>query len=129
MMCRITRWFISQSIDSNRPMPGRIDRHLAGCPRCKIFMQTTDVLTQRLVEDAPGIRDYAELSIALDETIQNGGGPRVLGRLHAEAPKIPRIAMTTMSSTSVKPAFLRIYPPSSDGDIYRIPWGVMIITC
>lgn len=37
------------------------------------------------------IRDYAAISIALDPTIENGGGHRVLGRLHTEAPKIPFI--------------------------------------
>lgn len=37
------------------------------------------------------IRDYATVSIALDPTIQNGGGHRILGRLHTEAPKIPFI--------------------------------------
>ncbi|MDX1631658.1 MAG: TRAP transporter TatT component family protein [Thermoanaerobaculia bacterium] len=35
------------------------------------------------------IRRYAETVIALDETYEHGGGYRVLGRLHAEAPKIP----------------------------------------
>ncbi len=37
------------------------------------------------------IRDYAGASVALDPTIENGGGHRVLGRLHTEAPKIPFI--------------------------------------
>lgn len=35
------------------------------------------------------IRDYAEITIALDETIENAGGHRVLGRLHTEAPRLP----------------------------------------
>lgn len=37
------------------------------------------------------IRDFAGASVALDPTIENGGGHRVLGRLHTEAPKIPFI--------------------------------------
>lgn len=40
---------------------------------------------------AAKIRDYAAVSIALDPTIQNGGGHRILGRLHTEAPRIPFI--------------------------------------
>ena len=40
---------------------------------------------------AAKIRDYASVSIALDGEIENGGGHRILGRLHTEAPKIPFI--------------------------------------
>ncbi|HEX6199563.1 MAG TPA: hypothetical protein VF150_04805, partial [Thermoanaerobaculia bacterium] len=35
------------------------------------------------------IRDYAETARALNESYENGGPHRVLGRLHALAPKIP----------------------------------------
>lgn len=35
------------------------------------------------------IRDYAETALALDETYETGGPHRVLGRLHALAPRIP----------------------------------------
>lgn len=35
------------------------------------------------------IRRYAKTVIAIDETFEHAGGHRVLGRLHAEAPKIP----------------------------------------
>lgn len=38
---------------------------------------------------ATKIRKFAEIVILLDETIENAGGHRVLGRLNAEAPKIP----------------------------------------
>jgi len=40
---------------------------------------------------ATKIRDYASISIALDPTVEHGGGHRILGRLHTEAPKIPFI--------------------------------------
>jgi tetratricopeptide (TPR) repeat protein len=35
------------------------------------------------------IRDWAEKVIALDEGYEHGGGHRLLGRLHTEAPRIP----------------------------------------
>jgi tetratricopeptide (TPR) repeat protein len=38
---------------------------------------------------ATKIRKFAEIVILLDETVQNAGGHRILGRLNAEAPKIP----------------------------------------
>lgn len=40
---------------------------------------------------ATKIRKFAEIVILLDENIENGGGHRVLGRLNAEAPKIPLV--------------------------------------
>ncbi len=40
---------------------------------------------------AAKVRDYAEIVIGLDETFENGGAHRILGRLHFEAPKVPFI--------------------------------------
>jgi len=40
---------------------------------------------------ATKIRKFAEIVILLDERIENAGGHRVLGRLNAEAPKIPLV--------------------------------------
>jgi tetratricopeptide (TPR) repeat protein len=37
------------------------------------------------------IRDYAEIVIRVDERYEGGGGHRILGRLHTEAPRIPLI--------------------------------------
>lgn len=37
------------------------------------------------------IRDLAELVIAVDPTVENAGGHRLLGRLHYECPKIPLV--------------------------------------
>jgi tetratricopeptide (TPR) repeat protein len=38
---------------------------------------------------AKRIRDHALASIALDETIEHAGGHRLIGRLHAVAPRVP----------------------------------------
>ena len=38
---------------------------------------------------AKKIRNFAEITIQVDENLENAGGHRILGRLHAEAPKIP----------------------------------------
>jgi tetratricopeptide (TPR) repeat protein len=35
------------------------------------------------------IRDYSQVVIALNENVEGAGGPRILGRLHTEAPKLP----------------------------------------
>ena len=38
---------------------------------------------------ATRVRDYAEVTALLDETIEEAGGHRILGRLHTEAPRLP----------------------------------------
>jgi tetratricopeptide (TPR) repeat protein len=38
---------------------------------------------------AKRIRDHARIAIALDETVEHGGPHRLLGRLHAVAPRVP----------------------------------------
>lgn len=35
------------------------------------------------------VRDYAEIVVGLDETLDDGGPHRILGRLHFEAPRVP----------------------------------------
>lgn len=38
---------------------------------------------------ATRVRDYAEVASLLDESLEEAGGHRILGRLHAEAPRLP----------------------------------------
>jgi tetratricopeptide (TPR) repeat protein len=38
---------------------------------------------------AEKVRDYAEIVVAIDPEFENGGGYRILGRLHHQAPSIP----------------------------------------
>ena len=40
---------------------------------------------------AKRIRDHALIAIALDETFERGGPHRLLGRLHAVAPRVPLV--------------------------------------
>ena len=53
---------------------------------------------------AKRIRDHALIAIALDETFERGGPRRLLGRLHAVAPRVPLftgwVSRTEGSSTS-----------------------------
>jgi hypothetical protein len=47
------------------------------------------------------VRDYAAAATALDAAVQNGGGHRILGRLHFEAPRIPFITGWVSKATAV----------------------------
>jgi tetratricopeptide (TPR) repeat protein len=38
---------------------------------------------------ATRVRDYAEVTALLNETLEEAGGHRILGRLHSEAPRLP----------------------------------------
>jgi tetratricopeptide (TPR) repeat protein len=47
------------------------------------------------------VRDYATAVTALDASAENGGGHRILGRLHFEAPRIPFITGWVSKATAV----------------------------
>lgn len=50
---------------------------------------------------ASRVRDYSLAAIALDERYEQGGGHRVLGRLHSEAPDIPFITGWISRQTAI----------------------------
>ncbi|MGH9465708.1 MAG: hypothetical protein ACRD0X_08665, partial [Thermoanaerobaculia bacterium] len=47
------------------------------------------------------VRDYAAAAVALEPTVENGGGHRILGRLHSEAPRIPLVTGWVSKATAV----------------------------
>ncbi len=47
------------------------------------------------------VRDYATAAVALDATVENGGGHRILGRLHFEAPRIPLVTGWVSKRTAI----------------------------
>ncbi|MFQ5528425.1 MAG: hypothetical protein ACE5GX_19500 [Thermoanaerobaculia bacterium] len=47
------------------------------------------------------VRDYATIVIALDPGYEDGGGHRMLGRLHAEAPRLPFITGWVNRKTAI----------------------------
>jgi hypothetical protein len=51
---------------------------------------------------ATRIRDYAETLVALDPNFEEGGGYRVLGRLHHQAPRIPFVTSWISRSEALR---------------------------
>ncbi len=51
---------------------------------------------------ATRVRDYALTSSVLDAAVENGGGHRILGRLHFEAPRIPFVTGWVSKATAVR---------------------------
>ncbi len=50
MLCSVHRWFISGSLDTGKPVPAIVRRHLTLCPSCKDFETSAHVMGNRLVE-------------------------------------------------------------------------------
>ncbi len=84
------------------PVPPRLVDHLAGTPEARgiylwgsiqwgLWGRHRGKIAAARQGVAGKIRDYATVAVALDEQYENAGGHRVLGRLHAEAPKLPFI--------------------------------------
>lgn len=53
MFCSIHKWFISQALDSGKPITGPVERHLRRCASCQEFVQFCESLKQRSIQDRP----------------------------------------------------------------------------
>lgn len=55
MMCPITKWFISRSLDSDKEMPALFRRHLRKCASCREFQRSLRVIQDRAAQDARAV--------------------------------------------------------------------------
>lgn len=53
MFCSINKWLISRSLDSGKPIPDPVERHLQRCASCQEFVRFCESLKQRCVQDRP----------------------------------------------------------------------------
>lgn len=65
MLCKIYRWKVSGAIDSGKPMPDAVKRHLLRCDSCREFAAAAEDVGRRLSRDAeiltgPGDRALAD---------------------------------------------------------------------
>jgi hypothetical protein len=52
MLCTITKWFISRSLDTNKEMPVLFRRHLRRCASCREFQRAALQIQSRSLQDA-----------------------------------------------------------------------------
>ncbi len=52
MLCKIYRWKVSGAIDSGKPVPDAVKRHLLRCVSCREFAAAAEEMGQRLSRDA-----------------------------------------------------------------------------
>ena len=55
-LCRIYRTVASFSLDTARPRPRRVERHLQQCPECRQQLEAERALHERLIAEADGER-------------------------------------------------------------------------
>ncbi|MCP4150082.1 MAG: hypothetical protein GY757_20210, partial [bacterium] len=51
MFCSVHKWFISASLDTAKPLPAIVRRHMTHCRSCTDFAAGADSLGNRLVVD------------------------------------------------------------------------------
>lgn len=69
MFCSIYKWFISQAMDSGKPISEPLGRHLRRCASCREFAQLCESLNHKFIQDKPDFtEDYNE---ALNEKIRS----------------------------------------------------------
>lgn len=52
MFCFIYRWLISWSMDSGKPLPSYVNKHMQACDSCREFTRASQRLSERLVREA-----------------------------------------------------------------------------
>lgn len=57
MFCSIYKWYISRALDSGKPLPNTVGRHIRRCASCREFAQFSESLKNRCVKDVPGFLD------------------------------------------------------------------------
>jgi hypothetical protein len=67
MFCSIYKWLISQAADSEKPLSGRLLRHIQRCSSCHEFAQFCGSLKTKLAQDKQSILDNHDN--ALDQKI------------------------------------------------------------
>jgi hypothetical protein len=53
MVCFIHKWFVSSALDTGKPLPGLVRKHLKNCNECHAFAASADHLHQQLDTDTP----------------------------------------------------------------------------
>ena len=54
MFCFVYKWIISWKLDSDKGLPGIVNRHIDRCGNCREFARLSGFLATRLTQDAPG---------------------------------------------------------------------------
>lgn len=49
MMCRLYQMWINRVLDDGRPLPARVERHLAACEECRRWHERQSLVVQRLL--------------------------------------------------------------------------------
>jgi tetratricopeptide (TPR) repeat protein len=79
----------AEQVAALRSVPGAADAYYWTAASWGQWALARGTLASARAGVAGRVRDLSEMAIALDPALEEGGGYRVLGRLHAEAPRIP----------------------------------------
>ena len=55
MICYLSKWFISNALDSRKEIPGFVQHHLRRCASCQDFVRFSQVLADKSAQDALSI--------------------------------------------------------------------------
>lgn len=55
MICALSKWFISRSLDLDKEVPGFVRNHLKKCDSCREFLQFSQTLEEKAALDASSV--------------------------------------------------------------------------
>ena len=64
MICSLSKWLISRSMDADKKMPGFVRNHLSKCGSCREFLKFSQTLEEQAARDAAPIIQKTQESLA-----------------------------------------------------------------
>ena len=64
MICSLSKWFISSSMDTGKKMPGFVRKHVSKCVSCREFLQFSQTLEDQAAWDAAAIIQKTQDALA-----------------------------------------------------------------
>ena len=100
MICSLSKWFISGSVDSNKEVPRFIQNHIIKCDSCREFLLFSQVLEDKAAKDAASI--FQEIPDSFMEKV------KATRFQQAQSQAKPRLKRTLIPTVSVAMAAIVI---------------------
>ena len=101
MICALSKWFISSSLDSDKEIPGFVRNHLKKCGSCREFLQFSQTLEKKAALDAASVIRETPDSVLdkVKQTVFKPPQPQVKSRLRRTLVPVVSISMAVILIT------------------------------
>jgi hypothetical protein len=126
MFCFINRWLISWSLDSPKPFPGAVKRHIRRCENCREFARASGVLDAGLSREIPGFprESHEALETRIISTLSRNSPPGWSPRRRFTIKPLPGLAVALIIVAVAMGIVFRVIPWTSTPEAGSTPVGL-----